>query len=41
MLALVGFATATSFAPAAFAAILLGAGAGGLNTATTALVSDL
>lgn len=41
MLALVGFATATGFAPAAFAAILLGAGAGGLNTATTALISDL
>lgn len=41
LIALLIFGTATSFAPAATAAILLGAGAGGLNTATTALVSDL
>jgi fucose permease len=40
-LALAGFAVATGFAAAAVAAILLGAGGGGLNTAATALVSDL
>ena len=39
--ALAGFAFATSLASAAVAALLMGAGGGGLNTATNALVSDL
>lgn len=36
-----GFAFAHSFAEAAIPAVLLGAGGGGLNTSTNALVSDL
>jgi MFS transporter, FHS family, glucose/mannose:H+ symporter len=39
--ALVGFASAHSFAPVAVASLTLGLGGGGLNTATNVLVSDL
>lgn len=39
--AMAGFASAQSFASAAFAGLVLGFGGGGLNTSTNALVSDL